>query len=258
MRRAMATLGALADTTPRAKGAVHLDLSGSIAEIVLDNPSTRNALSLSMMSELARCVIRLSQWDGAAVLVRSEGEVFCSGGHLGELRRAIGSGKPARQMSEAMTEVLNGLRALPQVSVCAVQGPALGGGAELLTATDARVIGPQATIHFVQARLGIAPGWGATERLVGIVGPGRALRLLAGALPISPAEAEIMGLADAVVPDPVAGARAWLEPLLDHPPQAIRAIKQQIHEPARHAEIFAEVWGSADHVAALNRMRQAR
>ena len=258
MRRAMATLGALADTTPRAKGAVHLDLSGPVAEIVLDNPSTRNALSLSMMAELARCVIRLSQWDGAAVMLRSEGEVFCSGGHLRELRRAIGSSDKARQMCEAMTEVLNGLLSLPQISVCAVQGPALGGGAELLTATDARVIGAEATIQFVQARLGIAPGWGATERLARIVGPHRALRLLAGALPIAAPQAEILGLADAVVPDPMAGARAWLEPFLDHPPQAIRAIKQQLHHPSRHAEIFAEVWGSADHVAALNRMRQAR
>lgn len=254
----MATLGKLADTMPRSKGRVHLDLSEPVAELVLDNPTTRNALSLAMMSELARSVLRLSQWDGCALIIRSEGPVFCSGGHLGELRRAIGAGEPARQMCEAMTAVLDGLLSLPQISVCAVQGPALGGGAELLTATDARVISPTATIHFVQARLGIAPGWGGAHRLASIVGRRRALRILGTALPVEPSEAEIIGLADAVVTQPIQGAREWLEPFLDHPPQAVRAVKRQLIDPANQAEVFGEVWGSVEHTAALNRLRQAR
>lgn len=250
--------GLAAGAAPR-EGTVRLELSGPVARLVIDNPSARNAMSVRMMVELADAVLRLQAWEGAALVFSSEGgPAFCSGGHLGDVRTALGSPEAGRVMSVAMTAVLDALLALPIVSVAAVEGVAMGGGAELLTACDHRVLAAGARVHFVQARLGVAPGWGGARRLIAHVGRPRALRLLTAAVPVSAADALSIGLADAVVPeDAVAGALQWLEPLLGSPAASLRAVKAQVAVAPRtdtaEADAFATVWAGPAHRAALER-----
>ena len=169
------------------------------------------------------------------------------------------------RISRAMTAVLDGLLALPVPSVAALDGLAVGGGAELAVACDWRVASPEARIHFIHAELGIAPGWGGTARLARLVGRNHALRVLTRARPVSRGEALTFGLIDhACDGRAVDEALVWCEPLLHHPPAAIRAIKAQVAVVApprgsvQEATRFAEVWGGPAHQEALDRLDRHR
>jgi methylglutaconyl-CoA hydratase len=88
------------------------------------------------------------------------------------------------------------LAALPMPTIAAVDGVALGGGAELALACDLRVAGPGAAFAFPEARLGIIPGAGGCARLPRLVGHARALDLIATARRVGPEEAAGWGLVE--------------------------------------------------------------
>lgn len=255
-RRALEDLGR---GVPDVPGCVRLEHHGTHARIVLDNPVARGAVTLRMMRELADAVIALSRGDVATVVLTSTDPVaFCSGGHLGQVRRAVADPEAARVMARAMTAVLDGLLDLPVLSVAAIAGLAVGGGAELATACDLRVMAPDARIHFVHAQLGIAPGWGGAGRLVRLVGRRAALALLTDARPVGADEAVARGIADRVAADPLAAAESWVGGW-GHPPEALRALKRQVvaaerGRPEDDVEAFASVWGGPAHQAALRRL----
>lgn len=104
-----------------------------------------------------------------------------------------------RLMSALMTDTLTRLYQLPVVTLAAVEGMAIGGGAELLTAMDYRIVNPDVTIRFVHAHMGVCPGWGGATRLTKLVGRQRALQLLGTAQPLNASEALEFGLVDQVV-----------------------------------------------------------
>jgi ethylmalonyl-CoA/methylmalonyl-CoA decarboxylase len=248
-------------------GSVTLEAGERVAHLRIDNPAAKGAITLQMMVQLADAIAQLRTWNGSLVVLSgSDDKVFCSGGHLGEVSRAIDSTEAARTMSLAMTSVLDALLELPAVSVAAIDGLAIGGGAEITTACDYRVAGPRAAIHFIHARLGIAPGWGGAGRLVRLLGRRCALRVLTGARPLSPGEATSLGLVDHRCPGKaVDGTLRWFEELVTLPPVAIRAIKRQVvaagparRDPEAEAELFAEVWGGPAHQAALEKLDRHR
>ena len=243
-------------------GDVRLGFDGAVARIWLDAPASRNALSVARMCQLGDVVDALYDWQGAVVRLESTSVgAFCAGGHLGEVAAYLGEPERGRAMAAAMGTVTEALRRLPAVSVAVVDGPALGGGAELATATDARCFGAAARIGFVQASLGVACGWGGSARLVSIVGAARAMALLARGEVLGPAEAAAMGLADAVSPQAGDAADAWLRPVLEAPPEAIRAVKRQVvaalppFDAGAAVSAFAAVWGSPAHRARLGTRR---
>jgi len=245
-------------------GHVDLRLDGETAHLVLDHRKRRHALTMQMMVQLADHVRTLSAWPGKQlVLSCSGGPVFCAGGDLRQLGRI--SPEVAQRMSRAMTTVLDAMLDLPVLSVAAIDGLAVGGGAELVTACDYRVGASRGAIHFVQSRLGIAPGWGGTGRLVRHLGRRGALRILSGGRRLRMGEAEQLGLVDHRVDgDVVQGTLAWLAPLSEVPTVALRAVKEQVvaAAPAREhqgeAEVFARVWGGPDHEAALAGLERHR
>jgi enoyl-CoA hydratase/carnithine racemase len=169
-------------------------------------------------------------------------------------------------MAGAMSAVLDGLLDLPAISVAAIGGLAVGGGAELAVSTDFRVASDAARIHFVHARLGIAPGWGGAGRLVRLVGRRVALRLLSSASPLAPGEAAEIGLVDhRCTGNAVDGALAWLDDLRTLAPEAIRAVKRQVvaasprgEVSAAEIEAFASVWGGPAHRRALDALARHR
>lgn len=254
---AIDTLDALAAVAPAAGGAVRLELAGTEATLTIDHAEARNAVTLGMMADLARSVRRLGAWDGGILRLRAAGSrEFCSGGHLGQVRRAIRGEAGALAMAEAMTATLDGLLALPVISVAELDGAAIGGGAELATATDFRVGGARARIHFVHARLGIAPGWGGAGRLALHVGSRSALRLLAAGEALDPEAARRVGLLDEAADTASAAAAALLGPIAGQATVALRAVKAQIAasragDRGGEGRAFAGVWGGPAHTAAL-------
>ena len=169
------------------------------------------------------------------------------------------------QMAEFMGELLHRLRELPLLSVTAIDGYAIGGGAELATATDFRVFAAGARMAFVHARMGISPGWGGGARLVDLVGRAHALRLLALGTKVDADGAMALGLCDAVSDEgesaAAAAERVLLRPALDHASShdALRAIKTAVSAASavprdvRAAEVnaVASVWGIGANARAI-------
>ena len=225
----------------RRPGRVVLDEAGVVAHLRIDNPAARGAMTVPMMVDLAEAVRALRSFRGSLVVVSStDPRAFCAGGHLGEVSRVIDTPEAAERMTHAMSTVLDALADLPVPSVAAIDGAALGGGAEIVTACDWRVAGPESRIHFVHTRLGIVPGWGGTGRLVRIVGRRSALRVLTSARPLKAEEGQSLGLVDLRCDGPaVPAALAWLEDLLSLSPEAVRAAKAQVvaSAPSRPAGV---------------------
>lgn len=177
-------------------------------------------------------------------------------------------------MSNFMTDALNTLRQCGLVSVCVINGPALGGGAELSTTCDFRVIAnsSKSFVQFVHAKIGASPGWGGARRLTAIVGRKEAIRLCAGSVPLTADDALRIGFADKIVDAPgdgpllsdadlEAAGLAFLQPFLSQPyPGSVRAIKTAIGavedqgvEQSKAVEVaaFEQRWFGPDNVQAL-------
>lgn len=248
---------------PPADGVVSVSY-GPIAEIVLDHPPTRNALSPAMMVELADAVEGVA--DAAVVILRGAGGSFCSGGNLQAVREHLvrpGGGADLVAFMQATTERL---ATLGPVVIGVAEGHALGGGAELLTACDFVVAAPDARIGFVQARLGVSPGFGGGVRLVARVGRAAALRLLTGG-PVKADEALVLGLVDLVREDALTAARAWAAELAALPPEALTRARRLVDAASRlpraealavERQLFAELWGGPAHLAALDAASRPR
>jgi len=142
---------------------------------------------------------------------------------------------------------------------------ALGGGAELTTACDYRLMcseSPATGIGFVQVRMGLVPAWGSSGRLMSIVGPQRALDLLLDARVLTASEAAAVGLADGTAVS-LAGAMDWLRRKVQHHGHVVRAVKRTRlvyldgfgPRDAVDAEcrIFAPLWGGPANREALAR-----
>jgi enoyl-CoA hydratase/carnithine racemase len=197
-----------------------------VADICLDNPSKRNCLSGRMIYQLITIIDDLSTdpryADVVALLLRGSSEEeagageegggqtttsasFCSGLDFSLAKEVVNTPEQGFLMCSMMTEALTRLRRLDMISVALIHGPALGGGAELATACDFRLITndfatlPSSQIGFVHAKLGASPGWGGGGRLVQLVGRSRALLLLGTARVLSPQEALEAGLVDALL-----------------------------------------------------------
>src|SRR5207244_3265723 len=139
--------------------------------------------------------------SGAAVVVLRGGgdRAFVSGGDLKELS-AIRTHEEAVAMASRARRLLDRVAALPVPVIAALNGHALGGGAEVAIAADVRIAADDIKIGFNQVSLGIMPAWGGAERLAQVVGRGRALMAIATG-EVYDAEAALrLGLVDLVVP----------------------------------------------------------
>jgi enoyl-CoA hydratase len=252
---------------------IRLELSATRALLLVDRPDVRNALGMATVDDLETALKEVDDWrrrqkGAVALIVAGGGRSFVSGGDLRELRDLRGE-KQGHDFSLRLQSVLNLLEDLPIPVVAALNGPAVGGGAELALACDLRVIDEDAYISFAQARMGVVTGWGGGPRLVGLVGWRRALGLLASAARISPSEALAMGLADWVAPagKAVERAEALADRLASLPPLAVRSLKpllqgfagaDRVDAQAAERQTFAVLWGSEDHEEALASLLENR
>ncbi|KAJ8411475.1 hypothetical protein AAFF_G00162830 [Aldrovandia affinis] len=235
-----------------------------IAVMTVSNPARMNAFSGTMMLELQDRVSELEQWaDGKGLIVHGDAGTFCSGSDLNAVR-AISDPQDGMKMCMFMQNVLTRLLRLPLISVALVEGRALGGGAELTTACDFRLMTVGSEIRFVHKHMGLVPGWGGAARLVRIVGSGNALKLLGGAWKVDPEYGERIGLSDGTL-DPEAGAalgqaERWLGGLTGGPAPVIQAVKKVVLsgrelplEDALRTErdVFGTVWGGPANLEAL-------
>jgi enoyl-CoA hydratase/carnithine racemase len=168
-----------------------------------------------------------------------------------------------------MRATLDRIPQLPIPVIAAVNGDALGGGAELALACDFRVAASHARIGFAQIVLGLIPAWGAAERLAALVGRGRALYMLLSGATMTAAEAKDLGLVEAVYSSDSFDARVGelSKTIAEAPAPALAGIKAAVNavRPHHHPELadetinaFAKTWADPAHWEAVAKMERQR
>jgi enoyl-CoA hydratase/carnithine racemase len=235
--------------------------------ITIDRPAKHNALARPVLAALASAVRDLGrQPELRYVVIRGAGErYFAAGGDLRDLA-SVRDEAGVQAMMEEAGGALDAVRRCPVPVIAYLNGDAIGGGAELALACDLRLQAAHARIGFIQARLALTSAWGGGPDLFQLVGPARALRMMARAELVEAQTALAWGLADAVIRDGADGEdlQAFTRPLASCAPQVLRGIKAQAQvarlgrEWAMHRQVerehFARTWLHEDHWAAADKL----
>jgi enoyl-CoA hydratase len=181
-----------------------LDLKEAVATVTLNRPESRNAMSAQLMREMITCAAKLAaRRDVDAVIVRGSGKSFSAGADLKDAARWGNQTLPLdeqRAVAKLGFEMARAWEELPQITIAAIEGYAIGGGLALAAALDWRVIAEDAFVSLPEIALGIPLTWGTIPRLVNLVGPARAKRLTILCERVPAKDALAMGLVDYVVP----------------------------------------------------------
>jgi enoyl-CoA hydratase len=260
----------MTETTSRpTPGGVGLEIDGGVAVITIDRPEVRNAIGFATVEELDAAIETVERSGAAVMVVRGGGDrAFVSGGDLKELD-AVRTFEQAADMASRVRTVLDRLAALPVPVIAAVNGHALGGGAEVAVAADIRLAADDVRIGFTQVNLGIMPAWGGAERLVGLVGRSRALLAVASGTQYDAQEALRIGLVDVVAPREEFDAswRGLAERMAALAPGTTKALKAVVaaaapavheHTRERAVALFAGLWAAPAHWDAVAAMTKGR
>jgi len=275
-------VGVLTMNRPHARNALTWEAMHAFAKAVqaaqaaLDHPRSQALAKTALMSSRRRkndpvtadssstAVLSTGVDDGnpmmRALIVTGADGAFCSGGDLIELDKYPSQTDGAR-LGIVMGEALDQLAALPIPTVAAVEGPAIGGGAEIALACDLRVLAEGSLIGLTHARLGIIPAWGGGQRLLRLVGYSKALEWLASGRMLSAAEAYTAGLANRLVPagQALAEALQLAKSFVERAATAVRAVKELLRAgislPAEDAamterSLFPDLWAASEHLQA--------
>jgi enoyl-CoA hydratase/carnithine racemase len=178
---------------------VTLIADGPVARLTLERPEARNALSRIVADALEAVLARLPAMDEVrAVVVAGRGRSFCAGADIAEMPTL--SPAEAEALAARWQGIMDAFAALPQVTIAAVQGHALGGGLMLAIAQDLRVAEASARFGLPEVTLGFNPGYGIA-RLLDVAGGAHGRDLMLTARVVDAAEAHRMGLVTRVVPD---------------------------------------------------------
>ncbi|MBF6192404.1 enoyl-CoA hydratase/isomerase family protein [Nocardia implantans] len=232
---------------------VDLEMDAGLAVVTINRPHARNAIAPATMDQLEKAIDAAA--EARALVVTGAGDrAFVSGGDLEELA-ALRTEEQAAEMARRMRGICDRLAAFPGPVIAALNGHALGGGAEVAVAADIRIAAEDIRIGFNQVSLAIMPAWGGAERLARLVGPGRALMLAGAGTVIDAPSAERIGLVDKVFPrgEFDKGWRAVARSLASAPAGAIKRVVGGV-EPEEAIAAFARLWVTDEHWRAADRV----
>jgi len=248
---------------------VGVEIEAGIAVITIDRPQVRNAIGFATVDELGAALDRVLESDAAVVVVRGGGDrAFVSGGDLKELS-AIRTHDDAVGMAGRVRRLLDRVAVFPLPVLAALNGHALGGGAEVAIAADIRIAADDIKIGFNQVSLGIMPAWGGAERLAQVIGRGRALLAITTGEVYDAEAAHRLGLVDLVVPR-ASFDKEWrtlAERMAATAPGTSSAVKAVIEAAAPSVrpdleadatDAFARLWTADAHWAAVEALEQRR
>ena len=228
-----------------------------VAEITLNRPESLNAISSALARELVATTNEVgADRDVRAVVVTAAGDrAFCVGADLKE-RNAMTDQEFAEQRL-LFRQAFGGVLGLPQPTIAAVHGFALGGGCEIALSCDLIVADETAVFGLTEVTVGLVPGGGGTQLLARRVGSGRAADLILTGRKVDAGEAFRLGIADRITPP--GGARDHaLEvaaAIAANSPLAVRAAKRAVRA-AFGARAGFDVEDSAWHAAAVSADRR--
>ena len=212
-----------------------LEIKGGIATVTLDRPKARNAMSAQLMREMIACAARIAaRGDVDVAIVRGSGGCFSAGADLKDSRRWGDATQPLEKQREIAALGYRMARAweeLPQITLAAIEGYAIGGGLALAAALDWRVMAKDAFVSLPEIALGIPLTWGTIPRLVNLLGPAKAKRLTILCERVTAEQALSMGLADFLAPPGKAlkAARDLAARVVALPRNSVRMSKESVN-----------------------------
>jgi methylglutaconyl-CoA hydratase len=216
------------------------ELRPPAAIVTLNRPDKRNALSRGLIAALNDAFLRAAD-DAQArcVILTGAGSVFCAGMDLAELAESLSqAATPASVWDDALrlANLYDLIYRLPKPTVAAVNGPALAGGAGLVTVCDLAVAAAEARFGYPEVRRGLVAAM-VMPHLLRHVGERTARYLLLTGELIDADEAVRCGLVNAVAPagEVMARATAWARSLAEGGPQALTATKDLLGRFSRQA-----------------------
>lgn len=237
------------------------EVGEGIALLTMNRPEARNALDWEAMQLFADTVEELREReDLRALVVQGRDGAFCAGGDLFELHH-YQSRLDGVRLGQIMGEALDKLSGMPCPVIAAIEGAAMGGGAEIALACDIRIMASDAVLGLMHVRLAITPAWGGGLRLLNLAGYAQALDWLAAGVVLSAEEAQRHGVANYVV-EP---GETWEKALnlakvyADRDQASVRAIKTFLQAGSRlpyeqavrvEREAFPDRWAAAPHIEA--------
>jgi enoyl-CoA hydratase len=235
---------------------VTLDRRDRVAILTLERPEALNVLSSQMLADLEA---RLDELEGdagtGAIVLTGAGErAFSAGADVTGMRDA--GPLDAAALSARGHRLADRLEASPVPVIAAINGFCLGGGCELALACDVRVASSAARIGLPEVTLGIIPGWGGTQRLTRLVGPGLASEMILSGRPVPADVALRHGLVTRVLEpaELLDDALALAAEIAARPPLAVAAAKRLIARAAgdlgpglaHERDAFALTFATAD------------
>jgi len=175
---------------------INLEISGAIATVLMSRPPV-NAIDNAFVAEFHTALSEIEKTSPTVLVVRSDQKCFCAGADLTQVMEYFTTSDGLDRMIEyvkSLHALFNRIEALEAVTLAAIDGPALGGGLELALSCDLRVASTKAKIGLPEARIGMIPGAGGTQRLTRLCGPGVASRLILGGAIIDGTEALRLGV----------------------------------------------------------------
>jgi enoyl-CoA hydratase/carnithine racemase len=251
---------------------IRYSTSGKVGTVTIDRPEKRNAMTYAMLGEFIETVAAADADTSTTVIViTGVAGAFCAGTDLADLATIPGASRGLRG-SSAEKHKWWPIAECSKPTICAIDGPAVGMGAEFTSQCDLRIASTNARFAWNFVHRGLVPDTGAgTWILPRLIGVPNALRLLYTGEMIDAAEASRLGyLLDVVAPDELAArTRALAESVAEGSPHSQRLLKRLVYDGlgagvddhmVRHTEALAACFKSDDHregVAAFLERRSA-
>ncbi len=178
---------------------VNVEQKGKVLIVTISREKALNALNRETITELRE--VFNSYWDDenvGCVIITGAGKAFVAGADISEIAKldSIAGTEYSALGNYLMKTIAN----FPKPVIAAINGFALGGGSELALACDIRLASEKAKLGQPEVNLGIIPGYGGTQRLARLVGPGKAMKMILTGEMIDAQEAYRIGYVEAIYP----------------------------------------------------------
>jgi enoyl-CoA hydratase/carnithine racemase len=214
-----------------------LERNDDYARLTLDRPEARNAIPMVGWAELADALGRVAASDVRLLVVTGAGGAFCAGADLGDFPAMRGNEALVARFREDMRAALDALRGLAIPTLAVVEGACYGAGVALAIACDIRVAANVCEFAITPAKIGISYPQEDVHRLVALIGPGHAARMLFTAGKVYGGEAVEIGLADYHGPR----EQEAIEAILANDAESLRTLKRAIALATRDVRTDAEM-----------------
>lgn len=218
---------------------IKYEVNEKVAKLTINRPEALNALNSTVLDELFDVFNVIDNDDEVrCVIVTGEGRSFVAGADIAEMSTL--NPVEAKRFAQKGHKVMNFIEKTEKPVIAAINGFALGGGCELSMACDIRIASSKAVFGQPEVGLGITPGFGGTQRLSKIVGPGNAAMLVLTAQNIKADEALRIGLVQQVVEpeELMPTVEALAKKIASNAPVAVMASKTLLNK-GYHLDLFS-------------------